>query len=157
MTTETRSIGDPVSQAGRVGAFAELRSVELRSVTFTSVPGLPVGPSPIPLITNVSLNITHAEPASPLGYLLTADVVAQLPTGDVLYSMRAEVVSSFEWPSEADLPAPEELDAFGTVSALPMMFPYVRELFGSLTGRSGLPAVTLPPFRLELFKGIEGK
>jgi preprotein translocase subunit SecB len=141
------SVSSKLQLAGRLGAIAQLQAIELRSVQFRVEPRLQVTfPMALNVHTNLSVNGSVHEDT--LRYGVSAKTAGTLHDGSVLFASEAEYAVVLVAPGVSA--REEELAAYGEVSIAPMVFPHVRELFSSLTGRTGLPAVTMPPYRVAL-------
>ena len=97
---------------------------------------------------NLNLNVNGSTVEQGIVYEVLATIEGKLPPDLPLFSAKILYVAGFGALPET--PSEDELHAFGTVSVAPMVYPYVREVLAGLTGRAGLPAVTLPPYRVSL-------
>jgi preprotein translocase subunit SecB len=146
--TDVVTADDLARLAGRIGAAAELLSIEMQDLSFSTVPR-EITTYPIPIALSVNLIIEHSRiPPETVGYRVKAQIDGHLSDGKPLFHLEASYVAAFI------LRGPDftegELDAFGNVSVVQMVFPYLRELTASVSSRSGLPPLTLPAFRVPI-------
>lgn len=66
------------------------------------------------------------------------------------------LVALFETPEEANYGA-EELESFGATTGIFCLYPYAREYVQDVTGRLGLPPLTLGVYRISAPDDIESR
>jgi hypothetical protein len=84
-----------------------------------------------------------------LSYAVNATVVATFPSGEQLFELSCRHIVGFALPPELEL-GDEELAAYGQVTTIPLVLPYLRSLVSDLTARAGLPPLVLDTVRIPL-------
>jgi preprotein translocase subunit SecB len=137
--------------ARQVIAFAELSSVRVVRCKVAATPGNMDANEKVSLSVRTRSSARRAN-AGRMLCVLKFDLNATIEGSDI---DRVEISVDFE----AAYTLPEEkrfsikqLNAFASTNALLNVWPYWRELVQSFTTRAGLPALTLPLFRVQLAK-----
>jgi preprotein translocase subunit SecB len=102
--------------------------------------------SPIALAADASIEVNGASTGTSLNYMVGATVTGTLTSGHQLFQLGAAYLVAFVTPPDLQ-PTPEEVTAFGNVSVVSIVYPYLRQLVADMTGRSGLPALTIAAHR----------
>ncbi|MCL5067158.1 MAG: hypothetical protein M1368_02240 [Thaumarchaeota archaeon] len=148
MTDSIQSAGNDLKVAGRVAAKAQLRWVNLQSVSAKVFEYVP----PDQLLASqvfVSPTFGHwPQLGEDLPFFATFDVKVQLETKQLWAS---EFTFWLQYYIGENSFTSEELAAFERTSLALVSHSYARELVQSLTARAGMqPALTLATFQLPL-------
>ncbi len=131
--------------AGRLGASLELSEVRLGHLRFEMLASENISEAK----PDLDLDITSAKTDDGYGYGVTLSVVALADPQE--WGFTAEVVYFALYEGSKDVEYSEgEVNAFGRVTVLATVLPYLRELIQGLTQKAGLPPYMLPLFRVPL-------
>jgi preprotein translocase subunit SecB len=127
--------------ASRLGAVASLAGLYLQDLTWRvdhraddATPGVSVSPN---------VDIRSGTPShTTLGYVISGSVEAAFADDEsLLFSLHATYVVGFTIPDVEF--ASDEIQRFGLVTAVPIVFPYLRALVTDMTARGGVPPLVL--------------
>jgi hypothetical protein len=137
-----------VRLAGRLGAIARLCSIELEELSWQVWPAQ--GGQLVGLATalTVECEAGYLSQGS-LSYAVNANLKATFPSGEEVFALKCRHVVSLALPPELE-PSEEELAAYGGVTTIPLVLPYLRSLVTDLTARAGLPPLVLDTVRIPL-------
>lgn len=132
-----------VLRSAAIGVAASIRDVRLRSVTAR----LPASDDLTPITIDLGVRVDRATvSAETVSYSIEFRVSGNdgealhiFGTFDVIYNIPGEAQGT-----------QDDLDAFGNVSVMFSVHPYIRELVQSLTVRAGLPPLVLDTLRAPL-------
>ena len=137
-----------VRLAGRLGAEAHLSTIELAELSWHVCPTQ--GMEVVGLTTELAV---ECEPGylsnDSLTYVVSANLKATFPSGQDLFVLKCHHVVGFMLPPDLD-PGDEELAAYGKVTTVPLVMPYLRSLVTDITARAGLPPLVLDTVRIPL-------
>lgn len=143
MVTHPPSLTDMRRAAGRIGKVAEIEAITLRQLHWTTNElGLQAEEPNI----QPTINIAHGLRDAVLRYQVRATFTGMVTAGELF---RVESVHDvfFRLPDD-DEPSEGELEAFGMVTVVFMLYPYLRQELQHLTACAGLPPVLLRPLRV---------
>jgi hypothetical protein len=136
--------------AGRLGGIARLRTLELQELYWqvhpTATPFEP-GRGIISAETDLSFNGTVTPGA--VHYGVWANVRGVLEDGHELFTFAARYVVGFGIPDDVSVTEAEVI-AFGGVTVVAVVLPYIRQLVTDVTSRAGLPPLVLDTVRIPL-------
>jgi preprotein translocase subunit SecB len=139
------SAGD-LPEHPQLATVAKLRSIVLRDLELTA-PDIAIPPG-LPIQTQGSLQMGLATSEDHLFFRMTMTVpgIVQIDNEPVeIFRVRSTFLATFEFPREHTYSL-EDQRKYGETSALPMVYPYFRELLHNTTARAGFPGVLLEPF-----------
>jgi hypothetical protein len=135
--------------AGRLGGLSRLRSIELQELYWQVHPtGTPLEPGrTIAAATDLTFNGATAPAAVNFG--VWVNVRGLLEDGHELFTLAARYVVGFGVPDEVSV-TEAELTAFGAVTVVPVVLPYIRQLVTDVTSRAALTPLVLDTVRIPL-------
>ena len=146
MTTDNDS--KTVQQlAGRIGASVQLQGIVLRELNWS----LPEQLIPGGLSIDLRPEFEAQAATSPglLIYKIRTEISAVVPDEVEIFHFRAVHQLVFSFPEGLEFTR-EEVEAFGSTSAMFMVFPYVREALQGTAAKAGMPNILLQPLRLPV-------
>jgi preprotein translocase subunit SecB len=135
----------------------EILEIALRSMNFTRLAPYASPLKALPIDLRFASEVEWFGPQE-CEVFASLDLFSE--TGEETPPFRATLEFSLR-ASVEDAAATSLLKDFSTVNAIAVMIPYIRETLASITGRSGLPPLVLPPIHvprlLELAAAESGK
>jgi hypothetical protein len=136
--------------AGRLGVISRLRSLELQELYWQVHPtATPFEPGRGIISAATDLNFSGTITPGAVHYGMWTNVRGVLEDGHELFTFAARYVVGFEIPEEVSV-TEAEVNAFGAVTVVAVVLPYVRQLVSDVTSRAGLPPLVLETIRIPL-------
>lgn len=132
-------------RAARVAGAAQLQAIVLRDLQWMYPEQQVAAGLPIELLPAFEAEL--ALPPGLLVYKVTTDIRGLIPDNVELFRLVVtyQLVYSVD---EALQVSQEEAEAFGSVTVMFQVFPYVREILQNLAGRAGVGQILLQPIRV---------
>jgi preprotein translocase subunit SecB len=130
--------------AGRIGATAQLQAITLRELRWT-MPEINIPPG-LPIDLRPEFEAQGTVNPGIVAYKIRTVVSGVIPDEIEIFQFCVEYHAVFTLPEGLEI-TQQEVEAFGSMSVMMMLFPYVREALQSTAARAGMPGVTLQPIR----------
>ncbi|HLN05569.1 MAG TPA: hypothetical protein VK217_04790 [Acidimicrobiales bacterium] len=136
--------------AGRLGGISRLRSIELQELYWQVHPKIAPLDYPMPRISAATeLNFNGTITPGAVNFGVWANVRGLLEDGHELFTLAARYVVGFGVPDDVSVTEAEVI-AFGAVTVVAVVLPYIRQLVADVTSRAALPPLVLDTVRIPL-------
>jgi preprotein translocase subunit SecB len=138
---------NPLVLAGRLGHNARLRTVELQELHWQVHPTVE---QLIDITPELALDVRGNLVGEALNYAVFASVEAKLESEQQIFGVGLRYVVGLVLPDDMDAPTEDEIKAYGAVTIIPLVLPYLRAVVTDLTSKAGLPPLVLETVRIPL-------
>jgi preprotein translocase subunit SecB len=139
-----------IQNAGAVGGQVEINAIVMRDLNW-HVEASPEPGVPIEYVINWKLEHVRYQPTG-LVYRVWADITG---TSSEKTIFTLSVAHEAFFGVDPEFAAEEEqIQNFGGLSVMPMVYPYVRETLGRLSLGGGLPPIILAPLKLPFYSAL---
>lgn len=143
--TERAKFDEVHTRASKVGGAAELEDIRLVSATVKLIDAS--AEQPFQILVGIAPSVAQIEDRAMFECRYKVDI--QAPSGDQVAVIECQYLATYLLGSDASQDL-EDLVAFGDVTVLRALHPYLRELVSTVASRMGLSGITLGVFRVPV-------